>query len=44
MDLGKILGIIGVVLVLGLILKDATNFNTAVGAVNSTLTTLEAAG
>lgn len=44
LDAMKIIGIIGVVLVLGLVLKDATQFNTAVGAVNSTIKTLESAG
>jgi hypothetical protein len=44
LDAMKIIGIIGTVLILGLLLKDASNFNTITGAVNSTLTTLEKAG
>lgn len=44
LDALKIIGIIGTVLILGLLLKDANQFNTAVGAVNNTLSTLEKAG
>jgi hypothetical protein len=41
---GPVLGIIGVVLVLGLLLKDASGFNTLLGGINSTIGTLENAG
>jgi len=34
-DVMKVIGIIGVILILGLILKDAGNFNTAISAVAS---------
>ena len=45
LDAMKIIGIIGTVLILGLLLKDASNFNTLTsGGINSTLTTLEKAG
>jgi hypothetical protein len=44
LDAMKIIGIIGTVLILGLLLKDASNFNTLTSGVNSTLTTLEKAG
>lgn len=44
MDVPKILGIVGTLLILALILKDATKFNTAVGAVNSTISTLGSLG
>jgi hypothetical protein len=44
LDAMKIIGIIGTVLILGLILKDSSGFNTVMGALNSTLKTLEAAG
>ena len=40
----KALGIIGTVLIAGLFLKDANQFNTLAGGVNSTLKTLESAG
>ena len=40
----KVIGIIGTVLILGLILKDASNFNTVMSGLNSTLSTLEKAG
>lgn len=40
----KVIGIIGTILVLGLILKDASNFNTVMSGLNSTLSTLEKAG
>ncbi len=43
-DAMKVIGIIGTVLILGLILKDANNFNTVMKGLNSTLSTLEAAG
>ncbi len=44
LDAMKIIGIVGTVLILGLILKDASNFNTVMSGLNSTLTTLEKAG
>lgn len=48
MKIEQIITIIGTVLILGLILKDADKFNTALGAAssatNSVLKTLEAAG
>lgn len=40
----KIIGIVGTVLILGLILKDASNFGTVMAGLNSTLSTLEKAG
>ena len=40
----KIIGIIGTVLILGLILKDAQGFNTVMSGLNSTITALEKAG
>lgn len=40
----KALGIVGVVLIAGLFLKDASNFNTLASGVNSTISTLEKAG
>ena len=40
----KALAIIGTVLIAGLFLKDANQFNTIASGVNSTLKTLEAAG
>lgn len=44
LDVMKVIGIVGTVLILGLILKDASNFNTVMSGLNSTLKTLEAAG
>jgi hypothetical protein len=44
LDVMKIIGIIGAVLILGLILKDASNFNTVIGSLNSTIAQLEKAG
>lgn len=41
---GPVLGIIGVVLVLGLLLKDAGQFNTLMTGITSILNTLENAG
>jgi hypothetical protein len=43
-DIGKVLAIVGTVLIVGLLLKDATNFNTVMGGFNSTIGTLEKAG
>jgi hypothetical protein len=40
----KIIGIVGAILIIGLILKDASNFNTVMSGLNSTLSTLEKAG
>ena len=40
----KALAVVGTVLVLGLVLKDANQFNTVAGAVNSTIGQLEKAG
>lgn len=40
----KALAIVGTVLVLGLVLKDANQFNTVASGVNSTIKTLEQAG
>jgi hypothetical protein len=44
LDVMKVLGIIGTILILGLLLKDASQFNTLASGVNSTLSTLEKAG
>jgi len=44
MDVGKILGIVGAVLIGGLILKDASQFGQVMNAFNGTLGTLEKAG
>lgn len=41
---GPVLGIIGVVLVLGLLLKDASQFNTLMSGITSILNSLENAG
>lgn len=40
----KALAIVGTVLIAGLFLKDANQFNTLAGGVNSTISTLEKAG
>lgn len=44
LDIMKVIGIIGTVLILGLLLKDAGNFNTLMTGFNGTLKQLEAAG
>jgi hypothetical protein len=44
LDIMKVIGIIGTVLILGLILKDASQFNTVMSGLNTTLSTLEKAG
>jgi len=44
LDAMKIIGIIGTVLILGLLLKDASGFNTVMSGLNGTIKTLESAG
>lgn len=43
-DVMKLLGIVGTVLVLGLVLKDATQFGTVMGAFDKSISTLSQVG